>query len=89
MNQPIEVDRLTITEIISILREYKKMKQILITGEKQVIRLEDDATIDNLIKKFGLCWWDEAPFKLMLHPTEHYSLENIAKYVIEIEKEDT
>ena len=90
MNEPLEMDSITIPQVIRILTEYKKIKKFFKEGGGDYeFSFETDSTVDNLIKKFGLCWGSQAPFKLMLHPTSNYSLENIATYVASITKEDT
>ena len=69
--------------LIDILREYKSMKAS-IKGHWQLegILNHSDENIDDLLQKLGLCYGDYAPFKLFIHPSDEYTTENIAKYVV-------
>ena len=69
--------------LIDILREYKSMRAS-IKGHWQLegILTHSEENIDDLLQKLGLCYGEYAPFKLFIHPSDDYTTENIAKYIL-------
>ena len=73
--------------LIDILREYKSMRAS-IKGHWQLegILTHSEENIDDLLQKIGLCYGDYAPFKLFIHPSNDYTTENIAKYILAMQE---
>ena len=73
--------------LIDILREYKSMRAS-IKGHWQLegILTHSEENIDDLLQKLGLCFGEYAPFKLFIHPSDDYTTENIAKYVVAMQE---
>ena len=73
--------------LIDILREYKSMRAS-IKGHWQLegILTHSEENIDDLLQKLGLCYGEYAPFKLFIHPSDDYTTENIAKYVVAMQE---
>ena len=73
--------------LIDILREYKSM-QASIKGHWQLegILTHSEENIDDLLQKLGLCYGEYAPFKLFIHPSNDYTTENIAKYILTMQE---
>ena len=73
--------------LIDILREYKSMRAS-IKGHWQLegILTHSEENIDDLLQKLGLCFGEYAPFKLFIHPSDDYTTENIAKYILAMQE---
>jgi len=57
----VEISRQDINLLMAVLFEVK-----MVTAQNQ-------AEVESLRKRIGLCWSDMSPFKMVFVPTEHFS----------------